>query len=277
MPPPSTGSSPAGERNSTEPADRITYVGHATVLLELSGLRIITDPVLRSRIAHLRRHGPRPSPEVTERLDALLISHVHHDHADRPSLRSIRRETPVLAPPGAGRLLERCGFTTVLELAPGQSTTSGGVQITAVEAIHGRVPSRTHRQSEAVGFYLSGLTRVYFAGDTDLFEGMNALADDLDLALLPVWGWGSSLGPGHLDPERAARAAAMLSPQVAVPIHWGTFFPLGLAPFLPRRLSTPPHDFARWCERFAPQVEVRILLPGESSLLSTQGKGRHGG
>jgi len=237
------------------------------VLLELSGLRIITDPVLRSRVAHLRRHGPKPSPEVTERLDALLISHVHHDHADRPSLRSIRSETPVLASPGAGPLLERCGFRTVLELAPGQSTSIGGVQITAVEARHGHGPSWTHRQSEAVGFHLSGSRQVYFAGDTDLFEGMTALADELDLALLPVWGWGPSLGPGHLDPERAARAAAMLSPQVAVPIHWGTFFPLGLSTFFPRRLSTPPHDFATWCEKLAPQVEVRILLPGQASLL----------
>ncbi len=277
MPPPSTWCSRAGEGNFTKPADRITYVGHATVLLELSGLRIITDPVLRSRIAHLRRHGPGPRPEVTERLDALLISHLHLDHADRPSLRTICRETPVLAPPGAGRFLERCGFTAVSELAPGQSTRIGGVQITAVEARHGHGPSRTHRQSEAVGFHLSGSRRVYFAGDTDLFEGMAALADELDLALLPVWGWGPSLGPGHLDPERAARAAAMLSPHVAVPIHWGTFFPLGLAHFLPRRLSTPPHDFARWCERLAPQVDVRILLPSEACSLSTPGKGQYGG
>ncbi len=277
MPPPSTGSYPAGERNSTEPADRITYIGHATVLLELSGLRIITDPVLRSRVAHLRRHGPGPSPKVTERLDALLISHLHHDHADRPSLRSIRSETPVLASPGAGRFLERCGFTTVLELAPGQSTRVGGVQITAVEASHGHGPPRTHRHSEAVGFHLSGSSRVYFAGDTDLFEGMSALDDELDLALLPVWGWGPSLGPGHLDPERAARAAALLSPQVAVPIHWGSFFPLGLAPLLPRRLVTPPNEFAIWCEKLAPQVEVRILLPGEASSLSMPGKGRYGG
>ena len=68
---------------------------------------------------------------------------------------------------------------------------------------------------------------------------MAALDDELDLALLPVWGWGPNLGPGHLDPERAARAAAMLSPRVAVPIHWGTFFPLGLAPLLPAAAQLP--------------------------------------
>jgi hypothetical protein len=109
-----------------------------------------------------------------------------------------------------------------------------------------------------------GAIFLIVAGDTDLFEGMAALAEKLDLALLPVWGWGPNLGPGHLDPKRAARAVAMLSPRIAVPIHWGTFFPLGLASLLPRRLSAPPHEFAGWCERLAPQVVVRILLPGEA-------------
>jgi L-ascorbate metabolism protein UlaG (beta-lactamase superfamily) len=235
------------------------------VLLELDGLRILTDPVLGPRVAHLRRQGPEPSPAVTHHLDALLISHLHHDHADRRSLRRVSPETPVLAPPGAGRFLERCGLTAVSELAPGQSVEIRGVEITAVRAVHGHGRSPISRRSEAVGFHISGSRRVYFAGDTDLFEGMAALADKLDLALLPVWGWGPNLGPGHLDPERAARAAAMLSPRIAIPIHWGTFFPLALAPLLRRRLSTPPRDFASWCERLAPQVEVRILRPGEAS------------
>jgi L-ascorbate metabolism protein UlaG (beta-lactamase superfamily) len=241
------------------------------VLLELDGLRILTDPVLGSRVGHLRRQGSAPSAQVRDRLDALLISHLHHDHADRHSLRSIDPETPVLAPPGAGRFLQRCGLTAVSELAPGESMRIAGAQITAVEAVHGHGRSPVSRGSEAIGFHLSGSKRVYFAGDTDLFDGMAALSDNLDLALLPVWGWGPNLGPGHLDPERAARAAALLSPRIAVPIHWGTFFPLGLASLLPRRLSAPPHEFAGWCEKLAPRVAVRILLPGEGKLLSCPG------
>jgi L-ascorbate metabolism protein UlaG (beta-lactamase superfamily) len=119
-----------------------------------------------------------------------------------------------------------------------------------------------------VGFLLRGGRRIYFAGDTDLFDGMEELGAGLDLALLPIWGWGPSVGPGHLDPERAARAAALLSPQVVVPIHWGTLYPLGLARFRPRPLRAPPLEFAAWMRELAPQVEVRLLAPGEGTVLS---------
>jgi L-ascorbate metabolism protein UlaG (beta-lactamase superfamily) len=101
---------------------------------------------------------------------------------------------------------------------------------------------------------------VYFAGDTDLFDGMADLGP-LDVALLPVWGWGPSLGPGHMDPETAARAAALLRPRVAVPIHWGTYLQVGLR----RReslLTEPPELFAAHCADLAPGVTVRVLQPG---------------
>lgn len=248
--------------------DRVTYVGHATVLLELSGLRVLTDPVLRARVAHLRRQAPAPDGRVAEDVDVVLLSHLHLDHADLPSLRRLGFETPVLAPPGAGAFLERRGFTAVTELAPGSSISIGGLRVAAVEARHARGRSPLTRYSEAIGFRLSGESDVYFAGDTDLFEGMRELAGGLDLALLPVWGWGPRLGPGHLDPERAARAAALLSPRLAVPVHWGTFFPLGLARRRRDRLTTPPREFARRCANLAPQVETRILAPGEGTSIS---------
>jgi L-ascorbate metabolism protein UlaG (beta-lactamase superfamily) len=246
---------------------RVTYVGHATVLVELDGLRLLTDPVLRARVGPLRRHGAPPAAGLTEDLDAVLISHLHHDHADLPSLRRIERDVPVLAPPRAGGFLRRQGFAAVSELAPGESARIGEVAVTATEALH---PSqrRFERDSEAVGFLLSGSRRVYFAGDTDLFDGMAGLGDGLDLALLPIWGWGTSIGAGHLDPERAARAAALLRPRIAVPIHWGTLFPFGLARLRPDPLRLPPHEFSRWMRELAPQVEARVLAPGGATSLA---------
>jgi L-ascorbate metabolism protein UlaG (beta-lactamase superfamily) len=97
---------------------------------------------------------------------------------------------------------------------------------------------------------------------------MEGLTPNLDLALLPVWGWGPTLGAGHLDPEGAARAAALLSPRLAVPIHWGTFYPFGLARLRPGRLTLPAEEFAARARQLAPQVATRVLSPGESVSLA---------
>jgi L-ascorbate metabolism protein UlaG (beta-lactamase superfamily) len=249
-------------------SDQVTYVGHATTLVELDGTRLLTDPILRSRVGPLRRQGAPPSPGLTEDLGAVLVSHLHHDHADLPSLRKVDRDVPLLVAPRAGRFFTRRGFTAVAELTPGDSAQIGEVTVTATQAVH-PTERRLERDSGAIGFLLSGSRRrVYFAGDTDLFDGMAELGDDLDLALLPIWGWGPSIGSGHLDPERAAHAAAMLRPRIAVPIHWGTLYPLGLARFRPEPLRAPPREFATWMRELAPQVETRVLAAGKSVSLA---------
>ena len=104
--------------------------------------------------------------------------------------------------------------------------------------------------------------RVYFAGDTDLFEGMATLAPDLDVALVPIWGWGPSAGAGHLDPRRAAEALRLLRPRLAVPIHWGTYYPLRLGRSLPAFLKEPVEAFRRYAAEHAPSVGLRVLPVG---------------
>jgi L-ascorbate metabolism protein UlaG (beta-lactamase superfamily) len=247
--------------------DQVTYVGHATTVIKLDGTRLLTDPILRSRVGPLRRHGAPPPPRLTNDLGAVLVSHLHHDHADLPSLRRLDRDVPMLVAPRAGRFFTRRGFTAVAELAPGDSVRIGDVTVTATEAVH-PTERRLERDSGAIGFLLEGeRRRVYFAGDTDLFDGMADFGRDLDLALLPIWGWGPSIGSGHLDPERAARAAALLRPRIAVPIHWGTLYPLGLARLRPEPLRAPPREFVAWMRKLAPQVEARVLAAGESASL----------
>jgi len=250
-------------------AARVTYVGHATVLIEIDGVRLLTDPVLRRRVGPLRRHGAAPDPRLAEGVDAVLISHLHHDHADVPSLRRLSRAVPVLACPGAGDFLSQLGFGDVRELAPGDAADVGGVRVTAAEANHPAGGRRFERASRAVGFEIKGERRIYFAGDTDLFEGMEKIGGDgLDLALLPIWGWGTDIGAGHLNPERAARAAALLSARTVVPIHWGTLYPLGLARLRPGPLRSPPRQLAAWMRELAPQSELRVLAPGEATSLA---------
>jgi L-ascorbate metabolism protein UlaG (beta-lactamase superfamily) len=250
-------------------APRVTYVGHATVLVEIDGVRLLTDPVLRRRVGPLWRHGTHPDPRLAEDVDAVLISHLHHDHADVPSLRRLSRTVPVLAAPGSGDLLAPLGFGDVRELEPGDSDTVGGVRVTATEANHPAGGRHFERASRAVGFELSGQRRIYFAGDTDLFDGMEEIgAAGLDLALLPIWGWGTNIGAGHLDPERAAQAAALLAAKLVVPIHWGTLYPLGLARLRPEPLRSPPRELATWMRKLAPQTELRVLAPGEATSLA---------
>ena len=245
--------------------DRVTWAGHSTVLLEMGGARVLTDPVLRARVAHLRRHGEKPSADLAERLDAVLISHLHYDHLDVPSLRGIAGEVRAFGPHGARALLRRAGFADVTELQPGEAGEVGGVRVAAVPAAHDPRRRPLGPRGEPLGFVLEAGSRVYFAGDTDLFAGMSDIGP-VDVALLPVAGWGPELGNGgHLDPESAARAAALIRPKVAVPIHWGTLHPRG------RRLgewfTEPARRFAAHAAELAPDVEVRVLTPGESLVL----------
>ena len=242
--------------------DGIVYVGHATVLIELDGIRLLTDPVLGAWIGPLRRQAPAPARAVGERLDAILISHLHRDHTDLRSLRRVAAEVPLVVPAGARGFFAERGFDQLIELSPGESHRFGSVTVTATPADH--EIGRRGVDAEPVGFLVEGSRRLYFAGDTDLFDGMAELGEGLDLALLPVWGWGPTLGPGHMNPERAAHAAALLRPRVAVPIHWGSFYPAGLARLRPRPLREPPHEFAARVRDLAPEVEVEVLDPGSA-------------
>jgi L-ascorbate metabolism protein UlaG (beta-lactamase superfamily) len=242
-------------------ADRLTWLGHATVRLELSGTRLLTDPLLRPRVAHLRRHAGEPAPPGP--LHAVLISHLHRDHLDLPSLRALDPAALVVVPRGGSGPLRRSGRELV-ELAVGEELPVGDVSVLAVPAVHDGRRSPLGGEADTVGYVVSaGGRRVYFAGDTERFDGMAELGR-LDVALLPIWGWGPTLGPGHMDPEQAAEAAALLRPCVAVPIHWGTYLPVGLHRRHAALLHTPPQTFAARCAALAPDVEVRVLEPGGS-------------
>lgn len=256
----------------------IRYLGHASTVVEAGGYRVLTDPVLRDRLVHLNRVAAAGADVVAladpARVDAVVISHLHHDHADLPSLRLLPRGIPLIVPLGADGFLARLGFTQVQPLAVGATWTlpaaigrAGPLRITATPAVHHghRVPFGP--RAESVGYLVeSGGASVYFAGDTDLFASMDQVHPRLDVALLPVWGWGPNLGPGHMDPARAAEAAALLRPRAAIPIHWGTFFPVGLRR-LGRRyralLEEPPRAFAAEAARTAPECRVVIARPGE--------------
>jgi L-ascorbate metabolism protein UlaG (beta-lactamase superfamily) len=246
--------------------DALTYVGHATVLVELAGSRFLTDPLLGNGIIHVRRRVPAPSGSELGSLTAILVSHAHHDHLDRYSLELLAGDCPVIVPRGCASVARRCGARKVIELDEGDSVKLGDVVVQAVPAAHDGRRLPFGPRTPSLGYLMEAPRRVYFAGDTDLFPGMADLAGRVDVALLPIWGWGSSLPSGHLDPGRAAEAVAWIRPQLAVPIHWGTLrawgAQRGLDPVAPARA------FAEAVSDVAPGTAVRILMPGERMVLA---------
>jgi L-ascorbate metabolism protein UlaG (beta-lactamase superfamily) len=254
---------------------RVQFLGHSTVRVELAGRTVLTDPVLTARVGPLRRVVALPDPAAWAGVDVVVISHLHGDHLHLPSLRLVGSDTRIVVPRGAGAWLRRRGFSFVDELSAGETLTDGELRITAVRAEHSGHrwgPRLTHGpDTAALGHLLEGAGRtVYAGGDTDLFDGMTLLGErGIDVALLPVWGWGPTLGPGHLDPVRAADAVALLRPDVAVPVHWGTLAVAGsTTPASPvrsrmrRLLVDPPRSFATEVAARGLATQVLVTEPG---------------
>jgi L-ascorbate metabolism protein UlaG (beta-lactamase superfamily) len=245
---------------------RLEYVGHSTVLVELDGTRILTDPLVRDRVGYVLRDAPVPRLDHLRELDAILISHAHADHLDIASLKRLDYRGPVVAPRGCAGMLVRAGLPEVIEMDAGERCTVSGTEIEAVPADHDGRRHPLSKQLPALGYVLHGPARVYFAGDTDLFDGMSELAGRVDVALLPIWGWGPRLPVGHLNPESAARATALIGPAVVVPIHWGTLRSVGTR--ADDDPSTPARTFAANVASLGVPTQVRILAPGESMPLT---------
>src|SRR3954447_18851545 len=241
--------------------DGVVYVGHATLLVEVDGARLLTDPLLRTGIAHVRRRVPLPDIEQLLPLDDVLVSHAHADHLDPMSLRKVARDCPVIAPRGNAGILRRSGVRRLIEVEEGDRVEAGGLTVEAVPALHDGRRYPVGPPAAALGFLLEASTRIYFAGDTDLFDGLSALAGRVDLAALPIWGWGPRLPAGHLNPETAARAAALIRPGAVLPIHWGTLRSVGAQ--RDTDPTAPARRFTDWSQRLAPATEVRVLQPLE--------------
>jgi L-ascorbate metabolism protein UlaG (beta-lactamase superfamily) len=259
----------------------VHFLGHSTVRVELAGRTVLTDPVLLPSVGALRRVAPALDPSAWAGVDVVLISHLHGDHLHLPSLRRLGSRTRIVVPRGAGAWLRGRGFPNVDELSAGETLTDGALRITGVRAEHSghRLgPRLTHGPAtESLGHLIQGAgTTVYASGDTGLFDGMAVLARfDVDVALLPVWGWGPTLGPGHLDPAGAAEAVARIRPRIAVPVHWGTLAVAGLSTLptplrsrMRRLLVDPPREFAAAVTARGLATQVVVTEPGRRVALS---------
>ncbi len=244
----------------------VTWLGHSTVVVEVDGTCLLTDPLLYPHVGLLRRRTQPPRREVWQDADAVLLSHLHHYHADLRSLRLVRRGIPVITE------AENVGWLRQHDLAgiaPRPDSwmpvgAEGAVEVTLVPADHHSRPM-PHRPNGATGHLIrspSGV--VWVAGDTSLYDGIEVVAEraeaTIDLAIVPISGWGPRLSPGHMGPGEAAQACAIVGARSALPVHWGTLHPPGLRRFPNGWMDRPADAFVSAVERHAPGCEV--LVPG---------------
>jgi len=250
----------------------VTWVGHASVLIEAEGHRVLTDPTLTMRLAHLRRRVPVPDLAP---VDTVLISHLHLDHLHLPSLRRLGQVSRLVVPAGAGPLVRALGAAEVHEVRAGDEVDAGAVTVRVVAADHsGRRGPHSRATAEPVGYVIDGGgVSTYFAGDTDLFDGMRDLRA-VDVALLPIWGWGPTLGERHLDPARAGTATDWMDPTVVIPIHWGTYSPVRARRGSPAWLDRPLDAFRDELGERDLADRLRVLVPGGS--LEVEGRTSRG-
>ncbi|WP_049574249.1 MBL fold metallo-hydrolase [Streptomyces sp. SBT349] len=247
----------------------ITWWGHATATLRDSGTTVLTDPLFTRRCGHLRRRRGALPPPAARRADVVLISHLHPDHLHLPSLSRLAAGTRLVLPRGASAavpgLRRVASRFDVREVEAGDTVRVGRVTVRPVPAVHdGRWLPFWPRRVRALGYVVEGEARTYYAGDTDLYASMERETGPVDTALLPVGGWGPRLGHGHLDAERAAQALTRLRPVSAVPLHYGTYWPVGMGAVRPHEFFSPGDEFVRCAARLAPGVRVHLLGHGQS-------------
>jgi L-ascorbate metabolism protein UlaG (beta-lactamase superfamily) len=246
---------------------RATWLGHSTVLIEIDGLRVLTDPVWGPRASPSRLAGPRRFQPVPVALGALppidlvIISHDHYDHLDYPTIRELaRRDVPFVTSLGVGAHLEAWGVPpgriTELDWWESHATPRRGLVVTAAPSQHfsGRTPGTRNATLWSSFAIRSERHAVFFSGDSGLTTEYRAIGERLgpfDLVMLEVGGLHPSWGDMHLGPENALKALALLGGGAFLPVHWGTF---SLAM---HAWDQPPEVLLK----LGPQAGARLMLP----------------
>lgn len=257
----------------------VTWVGHATFLLQIGGLNVVTDPMWSERASPVQFAGPRrhTAPGVAfdalPPIDVVLQSHNHYDHLDERTVHRLvarDREAEWLAPLGVAPALRKWGVTQVRELDWWDTTRQGSLQLTCTPAQHfsGR-GFRDRNRSLWCGWALrAGARAVWFAGDTGYhpeFAAIGTRNGPFDVALMPVGAYEPRwfMRPVHMNPEDAVRAFVDLRAAPAmVPMHWGTF------KLTDEPMAEPPQrTAAAWRAAGLPPDALWVLTPGETRVV----------
>ncbi len=259
---------------------RVTYIGHATLLIEVGGKRLLTDPNFDTTLGKFlpRVSAPGIALEALPKLDAILLTHAHADHLSFDSLDALQSDIPLFAPPAIAKWLGKQGYRHAVPVAPGEVVEVGGVNIHAASATHKGNRYGVDRWRSAANMYLieTNKTSCFFAGDTALTSDTTHLVEKhlaskgrgLDLALLPIghapW-WKPGFRKGHLTSYDALTLFERLKASYFIPYHWGTFNHVTSTAFdAIDRLRATLQDHPL-------HPAVKILEPGTSFVLPTAG------
>jgi len=246
---------------------RVTWLGHSTVLIEIDGVRVLTDPVWGPRASPLRLAGPKrfqPVPVALRAMpavDLVIVSHDHYDHLDYPTIRALAKSrVPFVTSLGVGAHLEYWGVPPerIIELDWWEShqLPRGGVRVTAAPSQH--FSGRTLKTRNAT-LWSSFVVRsehhaIFFSGDSGLtteYAQIRARLGPFDLVMLEIGGWDPAWGDMHLGPVNALKALELIGGGSFMPVHWGTFA-LGMHAW-----DQPPEVLLE----LALKSEVRLMMP----------------
>jgi len=218
---------------------RATWLGHSTVLIEIDGLRVLTDPVWGpraspSRLAGPKRFQPVPVPlHALPPIDLVLLSHDHYDHLDYPTVRELAKtRVPFVTSLGVGAHLEAFGVPPerITELDWWESHTLPHADLTVTAAPSQHFSGRGLKDRNATLWSSLAIRTpshaVFFSGDTGLTSEYAAIRERLgpfDLVMLEVGAFHPAWGDIHLGPVNALEAWSLLGGGAFLPVHWGTF------------------------------------------------------
>ncbi|MDQ6633285.1 MAG: MBL fold metallo-hydrolase [Gemmatimonadota bacterium] len=256
---------------------QITYIGHATLLLEIAGVRVLTDPNFELKLGRFLPRVTAPGLEIDAlpKLDALLLTHAHADHLSFKSLDKLPRDIPLYAPPAVAEWLTKKGYSHAVSLAAGEHADLGPtLRVHAARATHQGSRYGLDRWRSATNMYLleSSAESAFFAGDTALTPCTHHLVEQvlwkcgrqLDIALLPIGyapAWKPGFRRGHLTSDDALTLFQTLQARAMLPYHWGTF----------RHVTASAHDAINRLRATLRQHDARervhVIEPGESLTL----------
>jgi L-ascorbate metabolism protein UlaG (beta-lactamase superfamily) len=250
---------------------RVTYIGHATLLLEVGGKRILTDPNFDPALARILRRVAPPGVPIDKlpMLDAILVTHAHADHLSFTSLGALPQNIPILAPGPVQQWLRSAGYKQAEAINDGDALRLGNLTIHATTAEHrGNRYGFDHWRSAANMYLLEAPDLAcFFAGDTGLTESTHHMVKKilhpvdrhLDLALLPIghapW-WKPRFRRGHLSSDDALTLFERLGARYLIPYHWGTFHHLTAGPF------DAIEQLRSMLEVHPRRQDVKVLEPG---------------